>query len=338
VRALIRKFKVNVDGQERYGFKPEEYIYQKGSSLVVNLPFQKLQPNMLSPRKIEIGSDYIKTDMLPVSYLGEDLIDYWRELEGRGLPLSEIAHGIVTLQRLGLFQNIAQGRGILYPAMPSWVPLLELLSLLNYFEEECPYECNVLTKISELKKKTEPARRTRWMYLFRHNLPAYLKSVQNVVNEITSILSELRFAKILADEDVDFKFVRKNGDILIKKTEQIVDVTKRTGNLLSWVRQIEEKRLVRIGLGDVIRSCKRIIKDRAVEKGLFNGRIDILAVDITHHQLGTSLWAFHVFGETDLSPDLWLPEILESRKQVIFFSYVCDEGFYTLPMNLKVNN
>jgi len=50
-----------------------------------------------------------------------------------------------------------------------------------------------------------------------------------------------------------------------------VDVTKRTGNLLNWVRQIEEKRLVRIGLGDVIRGCKRIIKERAIEKDFSMG-------------------------------------------------------------------
>lgn len=335
MRTLIREFKLIVDGRERLGFKPEEYIHQKGSTLIVTLPSQKLQPNVLSLRKIEIGGDYVRTDILPVSYSGEDLIDYWRELERRGLPLSEIVHGIVTSQRLGLFQNVIQGRGILYPIMPYWVELLELISLLRYFEEEYPYECSVHTKISELKKKMVPARRTRWMYMFQHSLPAYLKSVQNVVNEISSILGEFRFAKILADEGIDFEFIKRNGDILIKKTGQIVDVTKRTGNLLNWIRQIKEKRLVRISLKDVIRNCKRIIKDRAIEKGLFDGRIDLLAVDITHHQLRTSLWAFHIFGEADFSPDLWLPEILKKRKQVIFFSYVPDQGFYTLPMNLK---
>jgi len=324
---------VIINGTPEIGFCPRKYIHQKGSVLVIELPSEDVQPNSISSHIIELEGDWISVKKLPFSVNARKLVDYWVELEMRGFPLSELAHGIVKLQRISIVTPTGE---LLYPAVPAWEFLIELLSLMKFFEDEYSKDCNLKEKFSELRKKMSPVKRDKWKHTFqRGDLRTYLEMVQHVVNDVMSILSEFRFAKILADEDIDFRFIRKGGDIVITRTGQVVDITRRSSDLIKWAKLIEAKKVVRIDLKDVVKACKRTIERRAIEKGLFNGRIDILAVDVTSHELGTAIWALHTFDEADFSPETWLQEIINSKKDVIFFSYVHRLGFYTLPLKLK---
>ena len=322
-----------INGTPEIGFCPRKYIHQKGSVLVIELPSEDVQPNSISSHIIELEGDWISVKNLPFSVNARKLVDYWVELEMRGFPLSELAHGIVTSQRISIVTPTGE---LSYPAVPVWEFLIELLSLMKFFEDEYSKDCNLKEKFSELRKKMSPVKRDKWKHTFqRGDLRTYLEMVQHVVNDVMSILSEFRFAKILADEDIDFRFIRKGGDIVITRTGQVVDITRRSSDLIKWAKLIEAKKVVRIDLKDVVKACKRTIERRAIEKGLFNGRIDILAVDVTSHELGTAIWALHTFDEADFSPETWLQEIINSKKDVIFFSYVHRLGFYTLPLKLK---
>jgi len=234
--ALIGELKLIVNGTPEVGFRPEEYIHQKGSVLVIELPDKGVQPNSISSRIIELGGDWINIKNLPFSVNARKLVDYWFELEARGFPLSDLAHGIVTLQRVGIVSSTGE---LLYPVVPSWEFLIELLSLMKYFEDEYSKDCNLKEKFSELRKKMSPVKRDKWKHTFqRGDLRTYLEMVYRVANDVMSILSEFRFAKILADENIDFQFIRRGGDIMITKTGQVVDVTRRSSDFIKWVKQV----------------------------------------------------------------------------------------------------
>ncbi|MCD6260595.1 MAG: hypothetical protein J7J28_02235 [Thaumarchaeota archaeon] len=308
---------IEIDGKIVASFDIGGYTTISGKTLYIYLR-SIYKPIARNPEIMELCGNQVNLKVLGIEIPARELVEYWNSLEDyRGFKLSEATQAFFSKEA------IIYAKYHRLPSLPLWIDIIELIGLMYYFEKELDKNYDFEGEIVEIKKKLNEAVNSKWYsnYDFKKRLE---KGIPSVINVIRSYRSELRFAKLLADSDIEFLFVREKGDIKLYNNSLRIDVTKAEdlSNLPSLKVGYpfpKEKASLRRFVSDVRKGLRNKVEDKTV-------KAQIVAIDVSNvPQLEFNMYALQKFGEVEYDYHFWIEEAIkeakEGRKPIILFSH-----------------
>jgi hypothetical protein len=175
----------------------EDFAYIKNDMLNIQLK-EKYIPEAIGTRIVGIEGNKVNLDSLGIDVSAPKLVRYWYELEEtRGFRLSDAARACLTAQ----VHNYAMSG--MFPALPTWTNLVELVGLMHYLEHAFDHsEIRLKLKFNEAKGQLGGKARSKHLR-FSNYFNVIQKGIPQLHRSISDFVSELRFAREVAARDLN---------------------------------------------------------------------------------------------------------------------------------------